>query len=122
MDLPLDVKYKIASFDMDIWIRLSFIDKEFKIFSYGIGRKLFINHFTVVIDHGLYKSWSIFNKTHRDNDKPALIYASGTQKWYQNGVLHRDNDNPAVIEEDGTQRWYQNGKYHRKNDKLFINK
>ena len=42
MDLPLDIKYKITSFNIDIWIKLSYIDDEFKQFSYNDGRKLFI--------------------------------------------------------------------------------
>ena len=115
MDLPLDIKYKIASFDMDTWIRLSYMDDEFKKFSYGIGRKLFIDLFTVINEYGNCKNWTIFGKRHRFDDLPAVIYSIG-QEWYQNGKLHRDNDQPAVININGGKQWYQNGSRHRDND------
>jgi hypothetical protein len=51
---------------------------------------------------------------HRDNDLPAIIYASGTKKWYKNGELHRDNDLPALITYDGAKHWYQNGIFIRR--------
>ena len=116
MDLPLDVKYIIASFDMNAWIRLSYMDDEFKKFSYGIGRKLFIDFFTVINEYENCKKWTIFGKRHSFDDRPAIIYSNGDQSWYRNNKLHRDNDQPAVIYADGTQKWYQNNKLHRDND------
>ena len=102
MDLPLDIKYKIASFDMDTWIRLSYIDDEFKKFSYGIGRKLFIDLFTVIYDkYG--KIWKIFGKLHNFNDQPAIIGVNGNKYWYQNDKLHRNNNLPIVINPNGRQ-------------------
>jgi hypothetical protein len=50
---------------------------------------------------------------HRENDLPAVIYATGSQEWYVNGVLHRDNDLPAIIRATGTRMWYRNGVKHR---------
>jgi hypothetical protein len=46
---------------------------------------------------------------HRDGDRPAIIWADGTQWWLQNDEVHRDGDQPAYIGADGTQRWYQYG-------------
>ena len=89
MDLPLDIKYKIASFDMDTWIRLSYIDDEFKQFSYGIGRKLFIDLFTIIHSGMNHKFYKIFNKIHREDDQPAILFTSGTQYWYKNNKLSR---------------------------------
>ena len=120
MDLPLDIKYKIASFDIDTWIRLSYIDEEFKRFSYNEGRKLFIELFTIVSRNSYETTWRVFNKYHRENDKPAIIYKLGTKHWYINGKLHRDNNQPAIIHTNGNQYWYQNGKYHRENDQSAI--
>ena len=37
MDLPLDIKVVISSFDMDVWIKLSYIDDQFRQFSYKEG-------------------------------------------------------------------------------------
>ena len=50
--------------------------------------------------------------THRDGDKPAVIYADGQVEYYQNGVLHRDNDKPAVIWTNGCGQYYKNGKHY----------
>lgn len=52
---------------------------------------------------------------HRE-DGPAVIRVSGTQEWYQEGVLHRDNDLPALIHWTGRQEWYHKGLLHRDND------
>jgi hypothetical protein len=61
------------------------------------------------------KCWSLDGK--RYNLKgPAIIYASGSQEWYKNGVLHREGDLPAIIWANGTQVWYKNGKRHREGD------
>ena len=56
----------------------------------------------------------VFNgKWHSYSDKPALVYADGTQKWFKNGLCHRDDDKPAVVCLDGTQEWWQKGQLHR---------
>jgi hypothetical protein len=64
------------------------------------------------------KTWkNAAGQYHRDNDLPALIHATGTQYWYQNGYLHRENDQPAVVYTDGSQEWWYHGRRHRDNDK-----
>jgi antitoxin component YwqK of YwqJK toxin-antitoxin module len=62
-------------------------------------------------------------KLHRFGNLPAIKNkrSDGRLEWYQNGKLHRDDDKPAVIFADGTKLWYQNGKLHRDNDKQSIN-
>ena len=49
---------------------------------------------------------------HRDNDMPAIIYASGAKIWYKNGEMHRDNDMPAATYADGSKYWYKNGEQY----------
>ena len=120
MDLPLDIKYKIASFDVDAWIKLSYIDDEFKKFSFKEGRKLFIDLFTIIKINKHWVEWRIFDKLHGFNDQPAIIWQDGRQEWYQNGNRHRNNDQPAIICTDGQQEWYQNGNRHRDNDRPAV--
>ena len=144
MNLPLDIKYKIASFDIDIWIKLALYDDEFKQFSYKEGRKLFINLFTVKNKTEYEKVYTVFNIRHRENDQPAVIYHNGSKYWYLNGKkhrdddkpaivlgngdnywfchdeLHRDNDKPAMVTKDGTQEWYNSGMLHRDNGPAII--
>ena len=43
---------------------------------------------------------------------PAIVFHTGVQHWYQNGVLHRE-DGPAVIYTNGSLLWYRNGVLHR---------
>ena len=43
---------------------------------------------------------------------PAVVYCTGEQHWYQNGVLHRE-DGPAIVYPGGNKCWYRNGKLHR---------
>ena len=43
---------------------------------------------------------------------PAVVFHTGVQHWYQNGVLHRE-DGPAITYPGGTKCWYRNGKLHR---------
>ena len=120
MDLPLDIKFKIASFDEDVWIKLAYIDDEFKQFSYKDGRKIFIDLFTIIIESDTEKIWNIFDKIQRPDDKPATISHDGVNKrWYKNGILHRDNDLPAVVSVGNglDLQWCYNGKTHRENDK-----
>ena len=53
---------------------------------------------------------------HSFDDKPAVIWADGTQYWCKNGKIHRDEDLPAIIHADGTQEWHKNGELHRDGD------
>ena len=36
-----------------------------------------------------------------------ILLANNVGSWYQEGNLHRDGDQPAVIYATGTQYWYQ---------------
>ena len=51
------------------------------------------------------------NELHRI-DGPAIEYANGDKRWYQNDKLHRI-DGPAEEWTNGDKYWYQNGKPHR---------
>ncbi len=84
---------------------------------------LLIANFSIIVEHYTVKEelfdrirYIFCGQCHRDNDLPAIIYANGTQQWYQHDKLHRDNDLPAIIYADGTQQWYQHGQRHRDND------
>ena len=76
--------------------------------------------------HGIYVDekgnmyWYRDGELHRDDDKPAAIYANGYKAWYKNNKLHRDNDKPAAIHSDGTKEWWVNGKRHRDNDQPAV--
>jgi len=52
-------------------------------------------------------------RLHRDNDKPAAIYANGSKAWWQHGELHRDHDMPAGVYANGDKCWYQHGEWIR---------
>jgi antitoxin component YwqK of YwqJK toxin-antitoxin module len=71
--------------------------------------------FTSEVDDEGNQHWFKNGKLHRDNDLPAIIWASGNLEWYKNGKLHRDNDLPAKIQY-GSLFWYKEGKKHRDND------
>ena len=62
------------------------------------------------------KMWYRKGQLHRENDKPAIEYVSGTKYWYYKGQIHRENDKPAVEEVNGTKEWYRKGLLHREND------
>lgn len=51
-------------------------------------------------------------KHHSFDDKPAVVTANGTKKWYAHGRKHRDGGLPAQTSKT-TERWYVNGKLHR---------
>jgi hypothetical protein len=59
-----------------------------------------------------YQVWCEFDKNHRDDDKPAIIYLGDCCSWYQFGMQHRDNDQPAQIG-DNTKEWFQFNVRHR---------
>jgi hypothetical protein len=89
----------------------------FKIDEYKSYQVRIIKRRNYTVDHNAYISYNIDNKIHRDNDKPAIEYASGTKEWCKNGELHRDNDQPAREWTNGTKSWWKNDKRHRDNDK-----
>lgn len=44
-------------------------------------------------------------ENHRDNDKPAVIYADGALAWCQDGLIHRSNEQPAFMADDCHEWW-----------------
>jgi len=60
------------------------------------------------------KFWYKNDEYHRDKDKPAIIYGTGTMAWYKNGERHRENDKPAIIWDNGYMEWWSNGGFIRK--------
>jgi hypothetical protein len=68
-----------------------------------------------------YIAWqNRYGQNHRDNDKPARIYANGDRVWYQNDMVHRDGDKPAKIFANGDLAWYQDGYTHRDGGKPAV--
>ncbi len=112
MDLLIETKIIIAAFDQEAWIKLAIYDEEFRNYAYtDVGRKQFIDLFTVMdIINGII-TYKLFGKTHRNNG-PAIRWENGTSYWCQNGNIHRD-DGPATVWSNGRQDWWQNGKQHR---------
>jgi len=64
------------------------------------------------IDRNGTKRW--FNQKdqlHRE-DGPAVEYADGTKRWFQQGKFHRD-DGPSIEYNNGDKFWYQHDQLHR---------
>jgi hypothetical protein len=61
---------------------------------------------------------------HRDDDKPALVDATGAYWWFQMGELKREGDKPTCVRQDATQLWYRGKRdsrtLHRGNDKPAV--
>jgi len=55
--------------------------------------------------------WYKNGLSHRENDKPAVIYGTGNMAWYKNGERHRGNNLPAIIYSDGRLCWYIDGEF-----------
>ncbi len=53
--------------------------------------------------------WYRHGKPHRDDDKPAVMYADGQRVWLVNGRYHRDGGRPAAIRSNGVMEWWING-------------
>ena len=66
------------------------------------------------------QEWWWHGEHHRDGDRPATVRANGQQEWFQHGELHRDNDLPAAIYPGGTKMWSQDGEYHRDGDQPAV--
>ncbi len=64
----------------------------------------------MVNDDGTKFWYNKDGELHRDNDRPAIEYISGSKSWYKNGEWHRDNDKPAIVWVDAKDQWYTNGK------------
>ena len=61
-----------------------------------------------------------YGRSHRSLDRPAIIWATGRQEWWQHGLKHRDGDQPAIIWPDGSKKWYQNDQLHREVDQPAV--
>lgn len=57
--------------------------------------------------------WYKNGALHRDNDLPAIEYASGEKHWLKYGYLHRTNG-PALIYEDGSCQYWEDGIFLKK--------
>jgi hypothetical protein len=64
--------------------------------------------------------YRLFGKLHRENDQPAIIYASGTKFWYYHGKQHRSGDKPAIEHSNGYKEWYNHGQLHREDNKPAV--
>src|SRR5271170_6044899 len=98
--LPLEILIYIAKYNEHVWYLLYLADDRVKTYTHNGGFKEFRLLFTQIQITQFDTTYRILNKLHRDNDLPAIIYANGTQWWYQRGVYHRDNDLPAIIYSD----------------------
>lgn len=56
---------------------------------------------------------------HRDEDLPAVIWASGEVEYWVNGKRHRGNGKPAIVQR-GRREWWVNGDRHRDLDLAAI--
>ena len=82
MDLILDVKIHIASFDQEAWIKMVLYDDEFCNYAYTINGSLkFIHYFKRVVNNQTF----LFGKFHSIDDLPAITDANGNKYWYCNG-------------------------------------
>lgn len=126
MNLILDISKIIASYDEDVWYKMTIANEEFNQYARGdAGIQEFIRLFWKCEIEGLcfegeIKIYRIFGLLHSFNDEPTVTYESGRKEWFKRGLMHRDDDKPALINSDGSQYWYKNGKVHRDNDKPAI--
>ena len=139
MNILLDIKIYIATFDPYVWLKLYTYDEEFKMYACGDGINVFIRTFSKMneklpivdvyhsIDDQPYKffsgakKWFSMGKLHRNNDLPAVIYSYDEHRWYKMDLLHRENDLPAIVYKNLYYAWYLNNKKHRDNDPAVIN-
>lgn len=125
MGLILDVAKIIASYDEDVWYKMTIANEEFTEYAHSdVGIQEFIRLFWKyergeLSPKSKYKVRMIFGLIHSFNDEPSGIYHSSVG-WHYKHLPHRDNDKPAFIFKSGISKWYQNGKLHRDNDKPAI--
>jgi hypothetical protein len=125
MDLILDVAKIIASYDEDVWYKMTIIHNEFAEYAHHyVGIQEFISLFWKYrigeLETGyVYKVRTIFGLIHSFNDEPSGIYHNSVG-WHNRNLPHRGYDRPAFIFKSGISHWYQNGKLHRDNDKPAI--
>ncbi len=131
LDIILDIKCHIASFDKTAWYLMYRYDPEFRAYAMTKeGNKVFVQCFARVeysdgapynIDY--IQRWTLFGRPHRGidssgEDQPAIYCKNGDICYYYNGALHRDNDKPAFINKDGSVCYYKNSLIHRDDDEF----
>ena len=62
------------------------------------------------------EKWFKGKVLHR-TDGPASIDVDGKQAWFKDGKKHRANNKPAVIYTSGTREWWVEGEFVRKVNK-----
>lgn len=98
LDLILDVKIYIASFNQEAWVRMFLYDDEF--YAYACtkeGCNKFVDNFYD------YENNKLFDKLHSIGDK--CIKINNYRAWYYGGCVHRDNDLPAIMYDNGFKQW-----------------
>jgi hypothetical protein len=108
----LDILIYTASYDADVWYKLTLIHENFKEYAHSpAGITLFETLFTerVINVSSKYHDqreicYKLFGKKHRRNN-PAVIRGDGIIEWRINGVLHRDDDQPAIINNRKSLEW-----------------
>lgn len=131
IDLILDIRIKIASYDKNAFYLMYRYDDEFKKYAHtteGIEayESLFIIKNTLPYSGIYYYCLSgIFDgrydgRPHSAFDIHTIIYKNGIKVWYKYGREHRAYDRPAVVYPNGKMEWYFNGKRHRANGKPAV--
>lgn len=129
MDLVLDIKIYIASFNYFAWFMMYFMDVEFKRYaSSDEGIRCYIKNFIESIGRRTLLPFINNHVEHSINDEPSdslrfNIFSNGVlydsyylyQKWHQMGKLHRENDLPAFQDLE-KKMWYYHGDVNREND------
>lgn len=110
LDLILDIRIKIASYNESVFYWMYLYDDEFKEYAHTIeGVKSYVSLAVVKTITNVHISYRIFDVAHSIFDEPSVITKSGIKAWYKNGLLHRTNNMPAVIWPDGTGEYWING-------------
>jgi hypothetical protein len=99
--LLIEIKILIAEHNCIVWYHLYRYDEQFREYAESPpGRQHFINQFTRTITTPECIKTTLFNKLHSINDRPAIVWANGTQEWYNAGILARDVNLPNVVIQD----------------------
>lgn len=120
LDLILDIRCHIASRDETVWMAMYRYDPEFRAYAKSTtGISEFKKNFNTMILYNSIKKWYLLGRLHREG-KPAIIYDPNLHftlfHYYINGALHRDDDKPAIIYANGTVEYYKHGLRHRSRD------
>jgi hypothetical protein len=110
LELILDIRIKIASYDASAFYWMYRYDDEFKKYAHTIeGVKSYVSLAVVKNITNGYISYRIFDIAHSMFDEPSIIANNGIKAWYKNGLLHRANNMPAIIWHDGTEEYWMDG-------------